>query len=113
MPPGTTRQRTRPTTSPTGGDEGARADLATLLVKIARLAPETAWPAATVSPFVQHDGLARRVRRLLEPAVETRRTASLWPLAATCCAALAAAIVSPGVRSAVFQVVEALVAFGR
>lgn len=97
----------------TGGDDGARANLATLLVKIARLAPETAWPVATVSPFVQQDGLARRVRRLLEPAVETRRTASLWPLSAVCCAALVAAIASRSVLSAVFDVVETLVAFGR
>ena len=97
----------------TGGNEDARANLATLLVKIARLAPETAWPVATVSPFVQHDGLARRVRRLLEPAAETRRTASLWPLSAACFAAVAATIASPDVLNRVFHVVETLVAFGR
>ena len=97
----------------TGGDDGARVNLATLLVKIARLAAETDWPVATVSPFVQQDGLARRVRRLLEPAVETRRTASTWPLTAVCCSALAVAIASPGVLGAVFEVVEALVSFGR
>ncbi len=97
----------------TGGDDGARANLAMLLVKIARLAPETAWPVATVSPFVQQDGLARRVRRLLEPAVETRRTASLWPWSTACCAALVAAVASPEVLMTVFDVVESLVAFGR
>ena len=96
----------------TGGDEGARANLATLLVKIARLAPETAWPGATVSPFVQHDGLARRVRRLLEPTVEYPRTASLWQLPALFCAALITAIASPGVLNAVFDIVETLVQFG-
>jgi Zn-dependent protease with chaperone function len=97
----------------TGGDDSARANLATLLVKIARLGPETAWPMATVSPFIQQDGLARRVRRLLEPSVETRGTASLWPLAAGCCAALGAAIASPAILRPVFQVIETLVAFGR
>lgn len=96
----------------TGGDDGARANLAMLLVKIARLAPETAWPVATVSPFVQQDGLARRVRRLLEPA-ETRRGASLWPLSAACFVALVAAVASPEVLMTVFGVVETLVAFGR
>lgn len=97
----------------TGSDEGARATLATLLVKIARLAPETAWPAATVSPFVQHDGLARRVRRLLDPATEPERAASLWPAAALACAAVATAVSSPGILHRVFAVVETLVAFGR
>lgn len=97
----------------TGGDDGARANLATLLVKIARLAPETAWPVATVSPFIQQDGLVRRVRRLLEPAVETRRTASIWPLSVLCCVALVAAITSPATLMTIFHVVENLVAFGR
>jgi hypothetical protein len=97
----------------TGGDEGARANLATLLVKIARLAPETAWPVATVSPFVQQDGLARRVRRLLEPTVENHRTTSLWPLPALLCAALVIAVVSPAVLITIFDIVETLVAFGR
>ncbi|MEO7134941.1 MAG: M48 family metalloprotease [Vicinamibacterales bacterium] len=97
----------------TGGDEGARVNLATLLVKIARLAPEPAWPVATVSPFVQQDGLARRVRRLLEPTVKNHRTASLWPLPAFFCAALVTAVASPGVLNTVFDIVETLVVFGR
>ena len=97
----------------TGGDEGARANLATLLVKIASLAPEAAWPPATVSPFVQQNGLARRVHRLLEPAVETRRAASLWPLPAFFCAALVTVIASPDLFSTVFDIVETLVQFGR
>jgi len=96
----------------TGFDESARANLATLLVKIARLAPETAWPVATVSPFVEQDGLARRVRRLLAPA-ESRRAASLWPLPAIFCTALVTAIALPGVLDGVFDVVETLIAFGR
>ena len=66
----------------TGGDEGARINLATLIVKIARLAPEPVWPAATVSPFVSPEGLARRVQRLLTPATSTAHARSLRPLAA-------------------------------
>ena len=97
----------------TGDDDGARANLAMLLVKIARLAPETAWPVATVSPFVQQNGLARRVRRLLEPAVESGRTASRWPLPAFSCAVLVTALASPDLFSAIFNIVETLVQFGR
>jgi Zn-dependent protease with chaperone function len=97
----------------TGGDEGARVTLATLLVKIARLAPEAPWPAATVSPFVQQDGLARRVRRLLAPAAATKRSAPVWSLAALFCAALMTAVASPGILGSVFAFVETLVAFGR
>ena len=49
----------------TDGEEIARADLAALLVKVARITPAT-WSTAAVSPFVDADGLDRRVRRLLE-----------------------------------------------
>lgn len=97
----------------TGGDDGARLNLAALLVKIARLAPETPWPAATVSPFVQDDGLARRVRRLLDPAAATTDTAAIWPLAALFFAALVSTVGFPGVFEGVFAAVETLVAFGR
>jgi beta-lactamase regulating signal transducer with metallopeptidase domain len=97
----------------TGRDEVARASLATLLVKIARLAPETSWPAATVSSFVQRDGLARRVRRLLDPASEPARPASLWPYAALAGTALLAISASRDALNSVFTAVEMLVAFGR
>jgi Zn-dependent protease with chaperone function len=99
--------------SATGGDDSARVNLAALLVKIARLAPETAWPAATVSPFVEEDGLARRVRRLLDPTVAQTRSAPLWPLAALFGAALLGAVAWPGVLSSVFVAIETLIAFGR
>lgn len=97
----------------TGDDEGARTSLATLLVKIARLAPNTAWPAATVSPFVQHHGLARRVRRLLAPAAPASRVASLWPAAVVAGAALILGAASPGVLHGLFRIIETLVTFGR
>jgi hypothetical protein len=97
----------------TGGDEGARVNLATLLLKIARLAPEAEWPAATVSPFVRHDGLARRVRRLLDPERATGHGRPAWPLAVLFAAALMAAIAVPGSLSTVFDILEGLVAFGR
>lgn len=97
----------------TGGDAGARVGLATLLVKIARLAPAAPWPAATVSPFVQPDGLVRRVRRLLAPAAEPQRAASLWPVAALAAAALLTTITWPGSLGLIFAAVETLVVFGR
>ncbi len=97
----------------TGGDDRARVQLATLLVKIARLAPETVWPAATVSPFVQPDGLARRVRRLLAPEAAAADARSRVPLIALGSAALTTGLASPGAMNAIFDVVETLVAFGR
>ena len=97
----------------TGGDERARVTLATLLVKIARLAPEAEWPAATVSPFVEHDSLARRVRRLLAPASSTTQTQAAWPLQVLACATLISALALPGVMNKIFDAVEILVAFGR
>jgi Zn-dependent protease with chaperone function len=97
----------------TGGDDGARVNLAALLVKIARLAPEAAWPTATVSPFVEQDGLARRVRRLLDPAAQTRNPAAVWPLAVLFGAALLATMASPPALQSIFVAVETVVAFGR
>ena len=97
----------------TGGDERARVTLATLLVKIARLAPEAEWPVATVSPFVQRDNLARRVRRLLAPETATSHARSLRPMVALGCAVLLAAVATPGVMSGVFEILEAMVGFGR
>jgi Zn-dependent protease with chaperone function len=97
----------------TGGDERARVTLATLLVKIARLAPEAEWPAATASPFVQRDNLARRVRRLLAPETATSHGRSLRPMVALGCAVLLAAVATPGVMNGVFEILEAMVGFGR
>jgi Zn-dependent protease with chaperone function len=97
----------------TGGDERARVTLATLLVKIARLGPDTDWPAATVSPLIRHDSLSRRVRRLLAPEAAASQARSLWPFAALGCAVLAGAAITPGVMNRLFDLLEALVAFGR
>lgn len=98
-----------------GGAEQARVDLAALLLKIARLTPEPAWPAATVSPFVQRDGLDRRVRRLLSPDATV---ATSWPdalplAAAALGLALLAVISSPAALARVYDAVEAVIRFGR
>ena len=50
----------------TAGEALARVDLAALLLKVARLAQGSTWSTVAVSPFVDADGLDRRVRRLLE-----------------------------------------------
>ena len=71
----------------------ARADLAALLVKIAGLAPMAPWTAATVSPFVEADGLDRRVRRLLDE--DAPRALSIWPALARASCVGAAALVVP------------------
>ena len=99
----------------TRGEEEARVDLAALLVKIARLAPSLANPAA-VSPFADEEGLDRRVHRLLTPT-EQQLTAS-WQLlipavAGTTAAAVALAIASPATLKQVYELVELAVAFGR
>jgi hypothetical protein len=43
----------------------ARLELATLLLKVATLAPSPSYATASVSPFIDADGLERRVRRLV------------------------------------------------
>jgi Zn-dependent protease with chaperone function len=98
------------------GDERARVDLAALLLKIARLTTGAAWPTATVSPFVEEDGLERRVRRLLGGG--SPQPASRWavvPLAASAAflAVALAAVASPSAMKAVFDLAEAIVKFGR
>ena len=49
----------------THGEPAARLDLAAVLLKVARLAPSTSYAAVPASPFVDSDGLERRVRRLV------------------------------------------------
>ena len=100
----------------TADDAGARLDLAALLLKIARLTPAAEWRAATVSPFVEADGLDRRVRRLLDPSAS--RSVSSWTaLPVTATAALAAAALvtmsSPALLKTIFDLAEALVRFAR
>jgi hypothetical protein len=100
----------------TTGDVMARVDLAALLVKIAGLAPTAPWSSAAVSPFVEGDGLDRRVRRLLEGDIDSARSA--WP--ATACVACVCATVLVGTAlssstalQTIHEAIEALVALGR
>jgi Zn-dependent protease with chaperone function len=99
----------------TGGDEGARADLAALLLKISRLTPQPVWPrAATISPFVDRDDLPRRVHRLLAPQSGSRPSRVMAPLTIAAIAAMVSVIAtSPASLQRVFAVVETLVALGR
>ena len=97
-----------------GADARARVTLAALLVKIASLTPQPEWPAAAISPFVEKDGLPRRVQRLVGAATPaaTRAHALPW-LAGAAGLAVALLASSPAALEDVFNVVEALVAFGR
>jgi Zn-dependent protease with chaperone function len=99
----------------TGGEMMARAELAALLLKVVRLAPSPAWHAAIASPFVETDGLERRVRRLLQPDLEPPAPVAVVPL--LCLSAIAAAIVgtlaSPATLRSIFEAFERLVALGR
>ena len=98
----------------TDGSDAARADLAALLVKIARLAPEPAWPAAAVSPFVERDGLSRRVTRLLNARRGDGRAWNGAPILAAIATAVTLGVISsPAAMKAVFDVVEMLVGLGR
>ena len=95
-------------------DDRARVDLAALLVKIARLAPEPSWPAATVSPFVEKSGLDRRVRRLLTPGERLRAPSRWLPLATLAVAgAIVAVALNPASLEQIYFLVESVIAFGR
>ena len=93
----------------------ARAELAALLLKIVKLAPSPAWNAAVVSPFVEHHGLERRVRRLLQPEIEPPAPLAILPTIAVASVALAmvAAMSSLETLETIFHALENLVAFGR
>ena len=99
----------------TNGGEEARADLAALLLKVVRLAPHPIWRAAVVSPFVERDGLERRVRRLIKPELEPPAPLAIVPVIAVSVIAITAAVVlsSPSSLEAVFIAFEHLVAVGR
>jgi len=99
----------------TGADAVARAELAALLIKIVRLAPHPLWESAIVSPFVERDGLERRVRRLLQPDLEPPAPVALVPLVAVVAIGIAAVAVvsSPAAMELVFDAFEGLVALGR
>lgn len=99
----------------TGGDATARAELAALLLKVIRLAPRPLWDVAVVSPFVESDGLDRRVRRLLRPDLEPPAPLSRVPRLAVASMVTAgiAALLWRDAREAIFHALELLVAFGR
>jgi NAD-dependent dihydropyrimidine dehydrogenase PreA subunit len=99
----------------TGKDAVARAELAALLLKVARLAPHPLWQSAIVSPFVERDGLERRVRRLIQPDLEPPAPLAIVPLitAAVMIAATLAALSSPKTMELIFDAFESLVALGR
>jgi beta-lactamase regulating signal transducer with metallopeptidase domain len=99
----------------TRGEDGARVDLAALLVKVARLSPSFSTPAA-VSPFADQEGLDRRVRRLLTPSHAP--LGASWRLAvpavlATTALAVTIAVTSPEALKQIYEIVELAVAFGR
>ena len=99
----------------TPGDAASRVDLAALLIKIARLTPQRTWPAATVSPFIEPQGLDRRVRRLLEGKAAcsnrgSRRVTSILLIAATLAIA---GLAQPESLKRIYDLVEALVGLGR
>jgi beta-lactamase regulating signal transducer with metallopeptidase domain len=101
--------------SATGRDAAARAELAALLLKVVRLAPHPLWNAAVVSPFVEREGLDRRVRRLLQPELEPPAPIAIVPilgLAGIVVAAIAA-MSSPAAVEVIFRAFESLVALGR
>lgn len=99
----------------TRGESVARAELAALLLKIIKLAPQPSWNTAIVSPFVEAHGLERRVRRLLKPEVEPPAPLAVLPMAAAAVMAIAIAttLASPGTLAAIFRAFERLVALGR
>ena len=99
----------------TGGDPYARADLAALLLKVVRAVPRPVPGAAVVSPFVEVNGLERRVRRLMKPDLEPPAPLAIVPMIALAVIVSAgvATLMSPSLLNAVFVVFERLVAFGR
>ena len=99
----------------TGGGEVARADLAAVLLKVVRLTPRPRWRGAVVSPFVERDGLERRVRRLIRPELEPPASFAVIPtIAVTLVVAASLAILSsPLMLESIFEAFEQLVAFGR
>ena len=100
----------------TAGEALARVELAALLLKVARLASGSTWSTVAVSPFVDADGLGRRVRRLLErdQPLPSSPWANLLPLAATgLVAAVLAGLNSPATLERVHEVVESVITFAR
>jgi hypothetical protein len=84
-------------------------------LKIVKLAPAPSWNAAVVSPFVEHHGLERRVRRLLQPEIEPPAPLAILPTVAVAIMAIAmvSAMSSLSTLERIFHGLEKLVAFGR
>jgi hypothetical protein len=99
----------------TGGDLYARADLAALLLKVVRAVPRPAPTAAVVSPFVEVNGLERRVRRLMKPELEPPAPLAIVPIIglSAIVALGVATLSSPSMLRAIFESFEKLVALGR
>lgn len=100
----------------TAGKTVARVDLAALLIKVARLSPDSSFTAATVSPFIERDRLDRRVRRLLSasPGPRPSRSTAFQPLLSAGLGASVLSVLSnPSALQVVHEMVEAMVAFGR
>jgi Zn-dependent protease with chaperone function len=98
----------------TDGSDAARTDLAALLIKIARLTPERGRPLVAISPFVEEDGLSRRVTRLLAQRPAGAPSWSAGPIAAGIGAAVIVTVLSsPVLMRRVFDAVETFVALGR
>lgn len=89
----------------------ARVDLAALLLKIARLAPNSSAPL-TVSAFADADGLERRVRRLLS-APATPAASEYARLAALVAAAAVLILMQPPAWRGVYDLIEFTVRFAR
>lgn len=98
-----------------GDDAQARADLAALLVKIARLVPEPSSAPAAVSPFVDPGGLERRVRRLLAAGADAAAgpPTFLPVMVIAACALAPTALASPTTIEGLYHIVEAAIALWR
>ncbi len=96
-----------------GRNTASRVDLAALIVKIARLAPEPSWPTAAVSPFVDRVGLDRRVRRLLDSGTEPAGNTLKAPMAIAALLVTAIVVTSGVGFREVYDFVEAVIRFWR
>jgi Zn-dependent protease with chaperone function len=99
-----------------GQEALARANLAALLLKVARLAPAETYAPAMMSPFADMRGLDRRVRRLLADGVEgpepvLTRVARAIAIAAT--VVITVVVTNRHALEAIHEIVESVVGFGR
>jgi hypothetical protein len=99
----------------TQGEPYASMELAALLLKVASLAPSPTYTSVTVSPFIDSDGLERRVRRLVSDHRPTRaKPSDHFAGAVLISIALFASwmLFSSTARSIVHTIVESIVAAG-